>query len=254
MPVGDEKVYTAVCSFLDQLKLDYAVKEEEHCDHLYIKSGALKANVSVYNSGKIVVGGQDSKLKQILEDAKDNLMEGNLDPANILPFEIEKFPETIKERIPECDDVIVQFINEAIGAYKSSLLFATAFLVGAASEKAISILIDSYAVSIGDEKNRERFKSRLGKKKVISAKYEEFMASYNGCKTKCTDPEIANNLETILDTMFHFYRITRNEVGHPHADPHLDKGVLLANLGQFVSYLERVYGLNRYFQNNEIVV
>jgi TATA-box binding protein (TBP) (component of TFIID and TFIIIB) len=119
MPVGDEQVYTAVCSFLKQLKLDYAVKEEEYCDHLYIKSGALKADICVYNSGKIVVGGQDSKLKQILEDAKASLMTGNLDATNILPFEIENFPETIKDRIPECDDVVIKLIHEAIRAYSS---------------------------------------------------------------------------------------------------------------------------------------
>lgn len=254
MSVGDEQVYDAVCSFLSQLKLEYVVKEEEYCDHLHIKSGALKADICVYNSGKIVVGGQDSKLKQILEDAKDSLMAGNLDATNILPFEIEKFPETIKERIPECDDVIVKLIHEAIRAYSSSLLLATAFLVGAASEKAISIMIDSYAEVIGDKTNRDRFKSRIGKLKVISAKYEEFMASYKGCQTKCTDPLITNNLETILNAMFHFYRITRNDVGHPQADPNLDKGVILANLGQFVLYLERVYGLSHYFQNNEMVV
>jgi hypothetical protein len=115
-------------------------------------------------------------------------------------------------------------------------------------------MIDSYADAIGDETNTERFKSRIGKRKVISAKYEEFMASYKGCKTQCTDPSIANDLETVLNTMFHFYRITRNDVGHPQADPNLDKGVIMANLGQFVVYLERVYGLIRHFQNNEMVV
>lgn len=254
MSVGDKQVFDAVCSFLDQKSLEYTIKEEKYCDHFYIKSGALKADVCVYNTGKIVIGGPDSILKEILEGAKHSLMTGNLDPINELPFEIEKFPETIKERVPKCDEVILKLIDAAIRSYKADIPLATAFLVGAASEKAISLLIDFYAASIGDKENQARFQSRIGKKKVVSAKYDEFMASYKSCKTKCNEPSISNDLEIILDSMFQFYRITRNEVGHPQAAQGLNKGILLANLGQFVLYIERIYGLIGYFQKNEMVV
>jgi hypothetical protein len=251
---GDQKVCEAVASFLKQNKLEYEVKEEPLCDHFYVKSGALRADLSVYNTGKIKIGGPDSPLKNLLEEAKENLSSGGLGLINILPFEIDKFPETIKERIPECDGVIIKLIDEAIRAYKVDILTATAFLLGAASEKAVYLLIEAFGESIGDPKNKEGFKARIGKNKVISAKYEEFMASYKACKTKCPDPVISNDLEIILNALFHFYRITRNEVGHPQIVPNIDKGILLANLGQFITYLERIYGLIAYFKANTMVL
>lgn len=254
MGKGDQKVCDAVRSFLDQHEIEYNVKEENYCDHFYIKSGALRANISVYNTGRITIGGADSPLKKLLEDAKDGLMSGIFELKNILLFEIEKFPETIKERIPECDEMIIKLIDEAIRAYKTDILTATAFLLGAASEKAIYLLVEAFAESIGDVKNKEGFKVRIGKNKVISAKYEAFMACYKGCKTKCEDPAIGNDLEIILNAMFHFYRITRNAVGHPQIVPNIDKGILLANLGQFITYLERIYGLVRYFNGNITVL
>jgi len=254
MGKGDQKVCEAVVSFLNQHRLEYDVKEEAFCDHFYVKSGALRADLSVYNTGKIKIGGPYSALKKLLDGAKDELSSGNFELINIIPFEIEKFPETIRERIPECDGVIIKLIDEAIRAYKVDILTATAFLLGAASEKAIYLLIEAFGESIGEPKNREGFKARIGNNKVISAKYEEFMASYKACKTKCPDPTISNDLEIILNAMFHFYRITRNEVGHPQIVPNIDKGILLANLGQFITYLGRIYGLITYFKTNTMIL
>jgi hypothetical protein len=254
MGAGDKKVCDAVISFLEKNGFDYSIKEEQYCDHFYIKHGVLNSDLSVYNSGKIKIGGSDSPLRQYLETAKEALSTANFAQLNQLPFEIDKFPQTIKDRIPECDEVILKLVGEAIRAYRADILIATTFLIGAASEKAIYILVESYGDAIKDEANKKSYKERIGKKRVISAKYDEFMASYRGCKTKCPDPAISNELEVILNSMFHFYRMTRNDVGHPNILQDIDKGVLLANLGQFVHYIERIYGLIRYFNENEMVV
>jgi len=52
--------------------------------------------------------------------------------------------------------------------------------------------------------------------------------------------------------MFQFCRITRNEVGHPQIVPDLDKGVILANLGNVVTYLSRIYGLMKHFRETGV--
>jgi hypothetical protein len=91
-------------------------------------------------------------------------------------------------------------------------------------------------------------------KRVISQKYDQFIASYKGCKTKPADPVLSQDLEVILGGMFQFCRITRTEVGHPQIVPDLDKGVILANLGHFVTYVERIYGLMKHFRTTGVVV
>jgi len=78
--------------------------------------------------------------------------------------------------------------------------------------------------------------------------------SYAGCKSKPTDGVLAQDLDAVIGGTFHFCRITRNEVGHPQIVPDLDRGVILANLGQFVTHVERIYGLMVHFQKTGVVV
>jgi hypothetical protein len=47
---------------------------------------------------------------------------------------------------------------------------------------------------------------------------------------------------------------TRNEVGHPQIVPDLDKGALLANLGHFVTYIGRIYGLIEHFKTKGVTI
>lgn len=53
-------------------------------------------------------------------------------------------------------------------------------------------------------------------------------------------------------TWFSTSRICRNEAGHPHLPPNLDKGVLLANMGQFVKYVEDLYELIAYYGEHDV--
>ena len=58
----------------------------------------------------------------------------------------------------------------------------------------------------------------------------------------------------MIGTTFQFCRITRNEVGHPQTVPDLEKSVLIANIGNFVNYIERIYKLMKHFKDNGVVV
>jgi hypothetical protein len=252
---ADEKIYDAVVKFITDSRLEITEKKEEtYCDRLDVKSDIFRCNVNVFNSGKINVGGADSPLKQALLEMKKEVESGNFLPKQTLPFEIERFPELIQERIPECDPVTVAFIREAKDALKANLLLSSAFLLGAASEKATYLLVDAYAEAIRDEKYRRAFKERSSKSKAISKKFEEFMQSYKSCQTRPKDQRLLQDSDTVLTSMFTFYRLSRNEVGHPEIVPNLAKGVVLANMGQFIHYLDTVYGLIAFFKENPVVI
>jgi TATA-box binding protein (TBP) (component of TFIID and TFIIIB) len=249
---GDEKIVAAVVSFLDRQKLDYEKGEAQHCTQFHVRTGAQKATVSVYNSGKIVVGGADSRLKTLLLEMKQALEAGAVGPGQALPFEIEKFPQTIRERVPDCDPVIIVFVEEAIKCIKNEALLAAAFMIGAASERAVNLLIHTYADAIREEANRTKFISRISNRS-ISKKYEEFVSSFKSGKSRPTDP-VLNDIDVVIGTTFQFCRITRNEVGHPQIVPDLERGVLIANLGNFVTYIERIYKLMKHFRDTGVVV
>ncbi|GIW56737.1 MAG: hypothetical protein KatS3mg082_3141 [Nitrospiraceae bacterium] len=249
---GDPATIQAVVSFLGRNNLPFEAKPIEHATQLIVRDGPAVVMVNVFNTGKIVVQGTPGRLRDLLTKMKEE-MAGGVAPGTVLPFEIARFPERIREKIPDCDAVTVRFIEEAIVCYKSDALLATAFMLGAASERAINLMIECYADAIADQGNREKFRSRINGR-TISARYEEFKKSYAGCKSKPTDGVLAQDLDAVIGGTFQFCRITRNEVGHPQIVPDLDKGVILANLGHFVTYIERIYALMRHFQSGGVVV
>jgi hypothetical protein len=250
---GDEKICEIVRGILthngvleQEIDIQYATK-------FVVKSGVPRAGIVVYNTGRIHVEGAESELKTWCLDVKKSIEEGASAPGILLPTEIEKLPQTLQQRVPACDGVILWFFQEALRCYKGGSPAGAAFLLGAASEKAILNLIEAYASSIADEENKQKFLQRVNNR-MISVKYDEFKRSYKSASPKPKDPVLAQDLEQILDGAFNFYRHTRNQVGHPQVIPDLDRGVILANLGQFIVYVERIYALIEFFNSNAIQV
>jgi hypothetical protein len=253
MSNGDEKMCASVREALTKNGILDSEHEIQHATKFMAKSGANKAGLAVYNSGKLHVDGADSELKKWLVELKAALEAGNAAPGILLPAEIEKFPQTLQARVPACDGVVLWFFQEALRCYKAGSPAGAAFMLGAASEKAILILIESYGARIKDEKNRDSFFSRVNNK-MVSTKYDEFKRSYKSAKPKPTAMPLAQDLEQLIDGAFNFYRHTRNVVGHPQIVPDLDKGIILANMGQFITYIERIYGLIDFYNSCEVEV
>jgi hypothetical protein len=251
-----EDVTKYICSFLDQSGTHYEKKVEPQPYGEVIRLEIQDVNdhcvTLVYPKGNIVNQAKlQSKLKDKMEHLKTSIEQNGLHP-DALPFEIESFPEKLSESIPNIDAVIVRYIEEAICCYKAKGYLATAFLVGAASEKAIWLLIDSYIEAITDPGNKASIRNRVNNK-FVSRAYDEFKNSFRACKSKPTDPAL-NDWEVMVDAMFQFFRITRNDVGHPAIVPNVDPGVILASMGLFYRYIHTIYRLIDHFSNNPVIV
>jgi len=240
MSNGDERICNQIRNALKANSIYDEEIEIQSATKFKVKSGSHRAAINVFNTGKINIEGSDSELKKWLSDLKDSIELGYKAPGVLLPAEIENFPQTLKERVPSCDVVILWFFQESLKCYKANSPAAAGFMLGAASEKAILILIDVYVSRIKDETNREKLQQRINNK-MISVKYDEFKRSFKSSAPKPKELIISQDLEQIIDNAFNFYRFTRNSVGHPQIIPDLDKGVILANMGQFIVYIERIY-------------
>ena len=227
--------------------------EVQHATKFSVKSGANRASVLVFNTGNINVQGAASELKLWCENLKQSVKDGTELPGVMLPPEIENFPNTLRDRVPDCDDVVHWFFSESIKCYKAGSYAGAAFMLGAASEKAILLLIDSFRDNISDETKRNRFRDKTNNK-MISVRFEKFQHSYSCSTPKPTEMPLAQDLDQLLGNAFTFYRSTRNTVGHPVVLPDIDPGVILANMGQFIVYVERIWGLMKFFDSNDIAV
>jgi hypothetical protein len=120
-----------------------------------VQHGKSKCVVKIYSTGTIQLQGAETKLKDALNQAKQ-AVENEESIVDILPFEIERFPEMLRERISNIDPIIVRFVEEAIITVKAGSNLGCAFLLGGASEKATLLLVDAYVKAIPDEKMREQ--------------------------------------------------------------------------------------------------
>lgn len=253
MPNGDEQICNSVRAMLEREGVYEREDEIDYATKFSLKSGANRAIILVYNTGKMHVQGADSPLKTWAGNIKESIEQGTAAPGVLLPAEIEKFPQTLQERVPACDGVIIWFFQEALRCYKAGSTAGAAFMLGGASEKAIITLIESYGNSIKDDSHKAAFFGRVNNR-AISVKYDEFKRSCKSAKTKPRELPLAQDLEQLLDGAFNFYRHTRNSVGHPQIIPDLDPGVVLANLGQFITYIERIYALMDFYAENGVEV
>jgi hypothetical protein len=253
MPNADSKTYEQVKRGLQEAGILEGESDVQHGTKFSCRSGIQKAAIIVFSTGRLHVEGSESELKGWLGKLKTSIETGTSLPGLLLPAEIEKLPQTLKERVPACDGVVIWFFQEALKCYKAGSVAGAGLMLGAASEKAVFLLIECYAAAIADETNRDKFLSRVNNR-MISVKYEEFKKSYKGAKPKPTDAILGQDLEQLIEGAFNFYRFTRNQVGHPQIIPDLDKGVILANIGQFVTYMERIHGLMAFFQKTAMKV
>ncbi len=249
-----DQVYEQYRSFIEQHGWDFSEKDEDSARRLDVQYGKSRAVVKIYTTGTIQVQASlTSTIKEPLEKLKRVIEDDSVSIDETLPFEIEDFPEFLRKNIPTIDPIIIRLLNEAILCLKAGALLGCAFLIGAASEKAIWLLIEAFTQAITDATNRARFESRV-RNRYISRAYDEFKNSFKSCKSQPVDPALVYDLDTQIEALFQFYRICRNEVGHPEISPNYDKGILLATMGQFVKYIEAIYRLIDYFENSQVVL
>lgn len=245
-----QRNYEQMKSFIERNKFALEEKQESNCKRMDVKNGIVRCTVKVYSTGTIQLQGAESKLKEAIQQAKQAIeQEENI--GEMLPFEIERFPDVIRENVPNVDPIIIRFIQEAIITIKAGSNLGCAFLLGGASEKAILLLVDAYTKAIADETVKNKFVARTSGK-YISRIFEEFKLSWKSSKNKPQGYGWTNDIEVKIEHIFQFCRICRNEAGHPHLPPNLDKGVLLANMGQFVKYIEDLYELIKFYQENKV--
>lgn len=193
-----EKVHGRVRLFIERQGWEFTEKEEGTNKRFDIRHGKSGCVAKVHATGTLQIQGAASKLKETLCKLKEAIESDTVLADEFLPFEIEAFPETIQASIPSIDPIIVHFFSEAILCLKANSLLGCSCLLGAASEKAIWLLIQAYEQAIADEKNQAKFKERISNK-FISRSYDKFKRSFNSCKSKPSDPTSIQDLDTKIE-------------------------------------------------------
>ncbi len=84
----------------------------------------------------------------------------------------------------------------------------------------------------------------------IYRKYRKFLDEMKK-RESAIDANLRRNYEPMIDGIFNFIRLNRNESGHPTGNA-VDRVTLNANLQIFASYAKRIFDLIVYLKNNQV--
>jgi hypothetical protein len=169
----------------------------------------------------------------------------------ILPHDPDGFLKEFHKDVPDADPSVAEYLEESLQCYIRGLNKASAVMLGAASEQAVLLLIDSCKESISDQREKERFESTLADAKTLSRKYEVFRKRL-ATLTKALRPSgLAENLDSLLTGVFDLVRNTRNDAGHPARGKDVDRDAMYSHLRLFVPYTQRIFGLIKWFSENQ---
>jgi hypothetical protein len=169
----------------------------------------------------------------------------------ILPHDPDGYLKDFLREVPSADPVIQEYLSEALQCYLRDLNRAASVMLGAASERAVLLLIDSYIGSIADANKQAQLRSQVDKANSIFRKFEIFDKGF--AQIKLGVPKaITENVDSLLRGVFDLIRNSRNDAGHPASGISVSRDTNYSHLRLFVPYCKRIYDLIGWFATNTV--
>lgn len=239
-----------VKEFLETSGMDFTMIDEAPTAIRFdVRLGKHRAVVKTYDTGVVLVQGADSPLKASLTHVKE-LLENGGTLAGALPMDLKNIGASLRGRVPGIDETVLKLTEEAAVCLSAGSAVGCAFLMGAASERAVLTLIDTYADALPNEA-RAPFRRRI-EKSNIAYRFECFVSSMKTSRNRPAGFAGYLELERKLEVVFHHIRMCRNEAGHPHVIPDLGIDAQAATLKVFDTYLKDVYALIDYYRAHTV--
>jgi hypothetical protein len=162
------------------------------------------------------------------------------------PHDPSGYLARLRNDIPNIDPVIIIYLIETLKTYNINLVLSSSIMLGCASEKALSLLIDAFINSHTDPTRKKTVTEKFNNK-TIKRQFDEFIRSLTTIKDEIPK-DIRDGLNNVLLGVFEMIRSYRNDAGHPTGKT-IIKEQVFANIQVFIPYLKKVYQLIEYFES-----
>jgi hypothetical protein len=161
------------------------------------------------------------------------------EPEQFLPSveSYDKLVQEIETSLGPIDSVAKIYLKEALGTFKSDYIISAAFCLGAMSERCILLLSSALERDLKDANISREYSKCNGVKR-----YAKFVVD-NLPKLRNKHPgndAIFFELDTKINSLASYYRLTRNEAGHPDFLPTVERAELELAFKTVPRYLNTV--------------
>jgi len=134
-----------------------------------------------------------------------------------IPEDPQGFLSFLKSNITSIDDIILQYVSEALNTYNGRFYFASSVMIGAASEKLIYLLSEATEKAANDDTLKTKFKEALEYRRLFQL-LKLIEDTFDQLVTQKTIPYSVHEGSTqYLVSLFDAIRVQRNEAVHPLA-------------------------------------
>ena len=162
-------------------------------------------------------------------------------------YDSQGYLETLKAYCSDLDAVVAQYAIEGVQCFRRGLLFATAVMFGAASERAILSLLEAMAAAESDPRARKQMTDLIENPKmptIFDTVQEKMVALIKG---KALPYEVHQGGTEHLLSLLETVRVQRNDAVHPHAGK-VSRTKVLMMVNSFPGALGFVNRLRTWFE------
>lgn len=190
-----------------------------------------------------------TSVASLLSHSQIEITQGGQDWANGVEPLPEDYNGYMKQFDAKTDDVVLQYVSEALKTYLREAYFASAVMIGAASEKTIYLLADSMLPALKDPARQSTLQKRIDARKLEQLlKYVEQIV-IEGHANRIIPIDVMGGTTRHLLSLFDSIRLQRNDAIHP-MNFVVSADSVRFTLAAFPMAFERVEVLRKWCLNN----
>jgi hypothetical protein len=162
------------------------------------------------------------------------------------PYDPDGFLKRLQKEVPSLDPIILVYLAESLHTFRIGCLLSSTIALGCASEKALLLLVGSYADAL-PEPRQKKFRQNT-ENRLIKRQFEEFSKMLDS-HLRGLPGDLSDDVDVALNALFTMFRNQRNEAGHPTGKP-VAREQAYANLVVFPVYVKKVYALIDWLRTN----
>lgn len=132
-----------------------------------------------------------------------------------LPEDAEQYMKFLRERVAALDPIIEQYVIEALTAFDRDAYFASAVMLGAASEKELYLLAEAVVLALKDPKRQTKMKGLLDRRKLLELFETVRDTIHQAVAAKLIPYADSEGSTTHLMSLYEAIRVQRNDAVHP---------------------------------------
>lgn len=168
-----------------------------------------------------------------------------------IPEDKDGFIKFLKNNIPSVDDVIIQYVSEALNTFNGNYFFASAVMLGAAAEKVVYLLSEAIKKSATQQKLENKITEALEHRRLFDL-FELVSDTLKGLISQKIIPySIHEGSNHYIFTLFNAIRVQRNNAVHPIASEIKTDQLRLLILS-FPHVCKKAYDFLKWLKKNKI--